>query len=126
MAKKVQLMTNAKQWQVVDGVEYPVKAGDALFINYGSTHAIEVVGDLIYADIIIKPEYISESLKGVENAFALLELDGFKEFAKTVDRNDRMMHFSEPQRKQIEGLIMSTGPRAWASSMSARASAWRI
>ncbi|MBE6637648.1 MAG: helix-turn-helix domain-containing protein [Ruminococcaceae bacterium] len=92
--------------QVVDGVEYPVKAGDALFINYGSTHAIEAVGDLIYADIIIKPEYISESLKGVENAFALLELDGFKEFAKIVDRNDRMMHFSEPQRKQIEGLIM--------------------
>ncbi len=91
---------------VVDGVEYPVGAGDALFINYGSTHAIEVVGDLSYADIIIKPEYISESLKGVENAFALLELDGFKEFAKTVDRNDRMIHFSKPQRRQIESLIM--------------------
>ena len=92
--------------QVVDGVEYPVKGGDALFINYGSTHAVEVVGSLSYADIIIKPEYVSESLKGVENAFALLELDGFKEFAQTVDRNDRIMHFSDPQRRPIENLIM--------------------
>ena len=91
---------------VVDGVEYPVGGGDALFINYGSTHAVEIVGSMSYADIIIKPEYVSESLKGVENAFALLELDGFKEFAKTVDRNDRIMHFSEPQRRQIENLIM--------------------
>ncbi len=90
----------------VNGTEYPVGAGDAIFINYGSTHAIEVIGNLSYADIIIKPEFISASLKGVENAFALLELEGFRDFAKTVDRNDRIMHFSPTQRRQIESLIM--------------------
>lgn len=90
----------------IDGVTYPVGAGEALFINYGSTHAFETIGELTYADIIIKPEFVDENLKGVENAFALLELDGFKEFSKTVDRNDRLMRFSPSERKRIESLIL--------------------
>ena len=90
----------------IDGKEYNVGAGDALFINYDSTHAIRLQGKMSYADIIIKPEFISKSLKGVENAFALLELEGFKDFAKTVDRTDRIMHFSPSERKRIENLIL--------------------
>lgn len=91
---------------MIDGDEYPVGAGDALFINYGSTHSFQVLDKMGYADILIKPEFISESLKGVENAFALLQLDNFKDFDKTVDRDNRIMHFSAAERKQIETLIL--------------------
>lgn len=90
----------------INSAAHPVGAGDAIFINYGSTHRIEAMGKMSYADIIIKPEFISESLKGVENAFALLELDGFKDFSKTVDRRDRILHFSGEERKRLESLIL--------------------
>ena len=91
---------------VIDGDEYPVGPGDALFINYGSTHSFHVLDKMVYTDLLIKPEFISDSLKGVENAFALLQLDNFKAFDKTVDRDNRIMHFSATERKQIEPLIL--------------------
>jgi len=90
----------------IGGSEYPVGAGDALFINYGSTHSFQVLDKMSYADVLIKPEFISESLRGVENAFALLELDSFKDFDKTVDRDNRVIHFSVAERRQIENLIL--------------------
>jgi len=90
----------------IDGIQYPAGTGDALFINYGSTHSFEANGKMHYANILIKPEFISESLKGVENAFALLELDSFKAFAKMVNQNDRILHFSAAERRQIESLLL--------------------
>ena len=89
----------------IDGREYPTGAGDALFINYGCVHSFENIDKMNYANIMIKPEFISESLKGSENAFALLELENFKEFAQTVDQNDCIMHFSAGERRQMESLI---------------------
>lgn len=97
---------SGRAMHIVDGYEYPTEAGDMLFINYGSTHRFDVLEKLNYVNILIKPAFISESLQGVENAFALLELDSFKEFAQIVDRNDRVMHFSATERQQVENLIL--------------------
>ena len=99
-------MFSGRAMHIIDGYEYLTEAGDALFINYGSTHRFEVLEKLTYANILIKPEFISENLQGVENAFALLELDSFKEFSQIVDRNDRVMHFSATERQQVENLIL--------------------
>lgn len=89
----------------VNDEAYPIGPGDALFINYGSTHRFEVLEKTKYVDIIIKPQFISESLMGVENAFALLDLENFRDFSEIVDRNSRFMNFSGAERKQIEDLI---------------------
>lgn len=97
---------SGRAMHIIDGYEYLAEAGDALFINYGSTHRFEVLEKLTYANILIKPEFISESLQGVENAFALLELDSFKEFAESVDWNDRSVHFSSVERQQVESIIL--------------------
>lgn len=89
----------------IDGEAYPLTAGDALFINFGSTHRFDVINKNSYADVIIKPDYINEKMKGAQNAFALLELDDFKGFVKIVDRNSKVLHFVGNERKQVENLI---------------------
>ncbi len=91
---------------IINNEEYPVRAGDALFINLGDTHSFNVPDKISYVDIIIKPEFISESLKGVENAFALLDIEDFKTFSKTVDQTNRLLRFSMSERKEIENLIL--------------------
>ena len=90
----------------VSGEEYHVSSGDALFINFGATHSFNVPDKMSYADIIIKPEFIDESLKGVENAFAFLDIEDFKSFSKTVDQTNRLLRFSVSERKEIENLIL--------------------
>ena len=90
----------------INGEAYPIKTGDALFINYGNTHSFTVTENFSYTDIIIKPDFVNENLKGAENAFALLDLDNFKDFKKTVDQNRKTLHFTTAERKQIESLIL--------------------
>ena len=91
--------------QFIDGKEYLVGEGDFLFINLGSSHAFHSSDTLHYIDIILKPEFINVGLRGTANAFSLLELDSFKEFSKTVNRNQKLFHFSRSERRQIENLI---------------------
>ena len=94
-----------KSVHMVDGEEYSLTGGDALLINYGCEHSFSTVDCFEYADIIIKPEYINSSLKGVYNAFSLLSLNGFKEFSSLIDSKKRLIHFSTEEQKKIETLI---------------------
>ena len=54
---------------------------------------------------MLKPEFIDERLKGTKNAFILLELNEFKDFSDTVERDRNFIHFSGDDRHQIEYLI---------------------
>lgn len=90
---------------IVDGREYSVSRGDLLFINYGSTHTIKSAIGCEYANILIKPDFVDESLKGKENAFSLLTLNNFKEFEQMINRDTPIIHFSKEERSQIEYLI---------------------
>ena len=89
----------------IDGTEYPVKEGDMLFINLGSTHKFEAPKPVAYVDITFKPEFINDGLLGSDNAFALLELDDFKDFDKIINREGKHIRFSVAERRRIEGLI---------------------
>ncbi len=89
----------------VDNEEYAMSKGDALLINYGSRHSYIPKNSVEYVDIIIKPEYINERLKGVFNAFALLSLNNFKEFSNAVDSGKKYIHFSTEEQSEIETLI---------------------
>lgn len=96
---------NGKCTHIIDGMEYPACAGDVIFINYGSEHAIKTKEFVDYVDIMIKPEYISESLANSGNAFSLLDLAGYDEFSDIINKENRLVHFSGEERKKIEILI---------------------
>lgn len=89
----------------IDGRDYTASRGDLFLINYNSVHEIKSEGDFEYADILIKPEFVDESMKGKENAFSLLALNDFMEFQSAVNEDKPFVHFSGEERKQIEELI---------------------
>ncbi len=89
----------------IDGVDYPTQKGDLIFINYGSVHSVKTKDKVNYADILIKPEYIDESLAGTENAFSLLRLDDFKKFDEIINKENSLVHFQGEDREKIEMLI---------------------
>lgn len=89
----------------VDGIEYPAQKGDLLFINSGSEHTIKSNDCVTYADILLKPEYISDSLTNNENVFSLLNLDGFEEFSDIINIENCLVNFSGDERRMIEMFI---------------------
>lgn len=89
----------------INGVEYSVKRGDMLFINYNQSHSINGIGDNYYINILLKPEYINMGLVNQENAFALLNLNGFDDFIKILDESKSKVTFSGEERDRIEEII---------------------
>lgn len=90
----------------VDGREYPAQKGDLLFINYKSVHSIRTNSNVNYADVLIKPEFIDESLRGSENAFSLLQLRDFHDFQGMIHPDNCFVRFSGEEQKHIEMLIL--------------------
>jgi len=96
---------NGECEQFTDNRKYLVSKGDLLFVNYGSTHSFAAKRGFEYVNIIIKPEYVHRSLSGTENAFALLSLADYYEFAEIVNTSRCFMSFSEEEQKTLERLI---------------------
>ncbi len=89
----------------LDNAEYLLERGDLLFVNHGSRHSFETEGNLEYVNIILKPDFISRSLRGEKNVFSLLTLSSFNEFSDKVNRAKHFMHFSKDERFRVEALI---------------------
>ncbi|MBO5019897.1 MAG: helix-turn-helix domain-containing protein [Clostridia bacterium] len=96
---------SGKGVHTVDGRDFPVSRGSLLFINYGSEHSFKSSEGLNFVNILIKPEFISEGLKDSQNAFALLELEEFKEFQNIIDRDNCCVEFWGEEQKTFEMLI---------------------
>lgn len=90
---------------VVDGKEYPSKAGDMLIINYGQSHEIQGKTDAEYVNVYIKPEYISKAITDRENAFALLNLNEFEDFKKIIHKERCHISFQSSERQRLEQLL---------------------
>lgn len=91
----------------VDGKDYEVSHGDMLVINYNQTHSIRSDSPLVYVNILIKPEYVNESLANSENAFSLLNLSEFKDFAEILDKNKVKIRFFGDEKRKTEDVITS-------------------
>ena len=120
---------HGKAIHTVDGFRFPVRRGDLLFINYHCVHSIEPIESPEYVDIMLKPEFLDERLRGTENAFLLLELNDFKEFSDQVKQESCLLHFSAEERAQIESLITLTQKEqalSLADSTSVRRSALQL
>ena len=89
----------------INGVEYRVRRGAMLFINYRQTHYFKADGEMELWDILIDPEWISEKLIDSENAFELLTLSGFSAFQQEIDRKNPLVHFHGGERSRLERLI---------------------
>lgn len=86
--------------------KYALKEGDLLFVNYGNTHSFRVIKPPFkYVDIMIKPEFINQSLKDTNNAFSLLGTADFKAFEDIIDRSKLHIHFGKQERPRFEILI---------------------
>ena len=89
----------------VDGKEYHVKSGDMLIINYHCRHAVTPIENLSYVDIMLKPEYVNETLKGTEDIFLLLQLRSFSDLSAHIIKDNLLLHFEGEERKKIEFLL---------------------
>lgn len=89
----------------VNGRDYPAQKGDLLFINYNSTHSVRSETGVNYADILIKPAFIDESLRSTENAFSLLKLPDFRAFESAIRPHNCLVHFDGEERRRVEQLI---------------------
>ncbi len=98
-------MLKGKSVHTVDGVEYAMKRGDMILVNYGQSHTISGDSDVEYINVYIKPEYINCALSDSENAFALLNLREFSEFKESVDTERCRVSFVGAERDRIEGLL---------------------
>ena len=89
----------------IDGCDYSVKSGDVLVINYHCKHTVTPVENLRYFDVMIKPEYLSEALKGTEDLFLLLRLGDFCDLSSLIIKDNLLLHFDGDEQRRIEFLI---------------------
>ncbi len=89
----------------IDGKEYHVKSGDMLVINYSSRHSVTPLENLRYIDIMLKPEYVNNTLKGTEDLFLLLQLRSFSDLSNQIIRDNVALHFDGNERGKAELLL---------------------
>ncbi len=90
---------------MINNEEYNVSRGDLLFINYKQVHSFRTSGKMTHVNILLDPEFISEELVTLDNAFALLSLSAFSDFREKCDRSISLVNFEGDERKEIELLI---------------------
>lgn len=89
----------------VDGKEYAVKSGDMLVINYHCRHTVRPVDALIYVDIMLKPEYVNETLKDTDDIFLLLQLSDYSDLANSIVRDNLLICFDGNEKQRVELLL---------------------
>ena len=60
----------------VGGVDYSVRRGDMIFVNFGRLHAFSGQG-MEFIHVLLRPEFISERLINSENIFDVFSLPSF-------------------------------------------------
>ena len=96
---------HGKGKHTVNDREYFVTHGDLLLIDYHCKHTVEPIERLQYVDIMLKPEYVNESLQGTEDVLQLLRLGDFSDFEEGRGYEKKLLHFDGEERKKIEALI---------------------
>ncbi len=89
----------------IDGKEYRVGSGDLLIINFHCRHAVAPVEEFSYVDIMLKPEYVDNTLKGTEDIFLLLSLYNFSDLSSHVIKDNILLHFDGEEKNRIEFLL---------------------
>lgn len=93
--------------ETIDGIDYPVKRGDIIFVNYKSVHSFVATNNenYEYINICFKPEVVANSIITPENAFPLLSLTAFNEMSKEIV--GAKLSFLGVERQEIENVLDS-------------------
>jgi AraC-like DNA-binding protein/mannose-6-phosphate isomerase-like protein (cupin superfamily) len=89
----------------VDGKEYHVKSGDMLIINYHCRHTVCPIDALTYVDIMLKPEYVNETLKDTDDIFLLLQLSDYSDLANSIVKDNLLICFDGNEKQRVELLL---------------------
>lgn len=89
----------------INGQEYPVKAGDCLYINYGCTHSFKVIERLIAYNLMIKVDYFYKKLNNDDSIFTMLALTSFAEVQRELDKSSPLISFYGNEREEILTLF---------------------
>jgi AraC-like DNA-binding protein len=89
--------------QFVDGVEYSVKRGDMLFVNYGATHSFVANGTMSYIEIYFSPKLVENGVITPENAIAMLALSSFD--GMRAEKSGGMVSFTGQDMIEVEFIL---------------------
>lgn len=89
----------------INGVSFPVKRGNLLFINYNTTHSFEYTDGFTYCNILILPKFVSEELINSENAIDLLMISTFNNLFAELKSIKPLVHFRKEEIDEVEELI---------------------
>ena len=89
--------------ETINDLEYEVRRGDMLFINYKSTHSFMPKGAFTYINLSISPEVIASRLIHNANAFELLTLSSYEEL--TRGEGGSVIRFSPTELHTIECIL---------------------
>lgn len=89
----------------INGLEYDVRRGDILFINYNQTHAFHIAPEgMGMYNILLRPEFISEGV-AEDNAFALLSLSAFSDFCRAGECSSPLVRCTGEEIAQTDILV---------------------
>ena len=89
----------------VDGEEFTVKAGDLLFINYGSTHAFYVDDKLVAYNLMIRVDYFTKNMIKDDNVFYMLALTSFEKIQHELNNHGPLVSFDYSERGDLANLF---------------------
>ena len=92
----------------VNEIAYPMKKGDFLLIDRGSTHSLRPSSHVKYCNIMLRPSFFDKSLDDGDGLEAVLSLEEFRSFLSEIRKGRRLIHFNTEEQKKIEFLIRVT------------------
>lgn len=92
--------------QRVDGEDYILTRGDMLFINYDQSHSFEPLSSAEYVNIMITPEFFSNTLINSENMYEIFKISMFSEFSSDdITCTKPFVSFEGDEMLKIEEII---------------------
>ena len=91
--------------QHVNGRTYAMEKGSLLFLNYNQSHFFQSDKGMTYYNILLKPEFMSETLINSVDAFALLALASFSDFQEAIHSPSPVIHFVGREMLEIEQIV---------------------
>lgn len=87
----------------VGGVDYSVRRGDMIFVNFGKTHAFSGRG-MEFIHILLRPEFMSERLVNSDNIFDIFSLPAFSSIVGECTLDD-VVSFSGAELVSVTNLV---------------------
>ncbi|MBQ4527261.1 MAG: AraC family transcriptional regulator [Clostridia bacterium] len=97
-------VTSGKSTHYINDISYEANSGDIVFVNYNETHRIVANEPLIYYNLFVKPEYISEKLADAETIYDVFSFFIMGNYFDESVKNAPLTHLSPAQKSEMDSL----------------------